>query len=341
MHAQVQASAELQLAVRVEGITQQDVRNALWRDRTLVKAWTLRGTLHLHPANELALWFAARRAVAGASPEELEEWRDPAGVLHPALGPDEMKAIRAAVWEALDRRVLLREELAAEVVRRVGPKPHRRLLSGFGFFVNELCQGPPKGNKVTFARPDQWIEGWLAVEEQEALHEVCRRYLRTYGPARPADFREWFAPQELKPAAARGLFESLGDELEEVDVEGHHAHVLAGDTGFPERQSALRLLPEYDVYVMGFREREQLVPEAVKQHVAAHGRGRYEGPAGVRFLLIDGVAQGLWERKKRSRRFDLTVASVPKLTQAQRSQLAVEAERIGAFLGLEPALTVE
>jgi len=44
IHAQVQASAELQLAARVDGITQQDVRDALWRDRTLVKAWTLRGS---------------------------------------------------------------------------------------------------------------------------------------------------------------------------------------------------------------------------------------------------------------------------------------------------------
>ena len=30
VHAQVQASAELQLAARVDGITQADVRHALW-----------------------------------------------------------------------------------------------------------------------------------------------------------------------------------------------------------------------------------------------------------------------------------------------------------------------
>src|SRR5687768_5403878 len=86
VHAQVQASAELQLAARVDGITQGDIRKALWERRLLVKAWTVRGTLHLHPADELALWYAASRAVAGASPdgsEELEAWRDPAGMLHP------------------------------------------------------------------------------------------------------------------------------------------------------------------------------------------------------------------------------------------------------------------
>ena len=64
-------SAELQLAARVEGITQADVREALWERRELVKSWTLRGTLHLHPADELRLWTAARRAVVGA-PEDYE-----------------------------------------------------------------------------------------------------------------------------------------------------------------------------------------------------------------------------------------------------------------------------
>ncbi len=79
VHAQVQASAELQLAARLEGITQQDVREALWERRELVKAWTLRGTLHLHPSVELPLWYAAGRAVSPAEAEELEAWVDPKG----------------------------------------------------------------------------------------------------------------------------------------------------------------------------------------------------------------------------------------------------------------------
>src|SRR5262245_43958515 len=188
VHAQVQASAELQLASRIDGLTQGDAQEALWERRSLVKAWTLRGTLHLHPADELALWHAARRAVVG-TPAELPAWRDPAGVLHPEVGRDEVEAIRRAVWEALDGRCLLREELADEVVRRVGGRHEQRLRSGFAFFLGELCQGPPRGAKVTFVRPDQWIDGWHEVDADRALAEVCRRYLRTYGPARPSDFR--------------------------------------------------------------------------------------------------------------------------------------------------------
>jgi hypothetical protein len=323
IHAQVQASAELQLAARVDGIAQQDVRDALWRDRTLVKAWTLRGTLHLHPADELPLWFAGR------SPrEELEDWRDPAGVLHPAVAAEEVRDLQAAVWDALDGRVLLRDELATEVIKRVGKKHEGRLRSGFAFFTSELVQGPTQGTRITLARPDQWIVGWHEVDEQVALREVVRRFLHAYGPSRPKEFREWFGvdvPFDLV-------------DVEEVEIEGHRAFVLAGDTEFPELQRGVRLLPEYDVYVMGFREREQLVPARVREQVAAHGRGRYEGPAGVRFLLVDGVTAGLWERKKSAKRIEITVTPVRRFN---RTALRREVERYAAFLGVEPVLTVE
>jgi hypothetical protein len=101
----------------------------------------------------------------------------------------------------------------------------------------------------------------------------------------------------------------------------------------------VRLLPEYDVYVLGFRERDQLIPESVRELIASHSRGRYEGPAATRIVLVDGVAAGLWERRKRGRRIELEVRLRHRLGKASRAALEREAERIGAFLGLEPMLS--
>ena len=341
VHAQVQASAELQLAARLEGAVQGDVRAALWEERTLVKAWTVRGTLHLHPAGELPLWLAFRRAVRGSADTGLPAWRDPAAVVHPALAAEDVEAVRAAVWEVLDGRCLLRDELAAEVVRRVGAAPRERLRSGFAFFLDELCQGPPRGSRITLVRPDQWIEGWQEVTNPSgALREVCRRFLHAYGPARPSDFREWCGSAAFKAADTRALFESLGDDLEEIHVAGRPCFVLAGDRSFPEPTHQLRLLPEYDPYVMGFRERDELVPNPVRDLVATHGRGRYEGPAGVRFVLVDGIAAGLWERRRRGKRLELEVRLAGRVRRSDREELQREAKRLGAFLGLEPVLSV-
>jgi hypothetical protein len=215
------------------------------------------------------------------------------------------------------------------------------LRSGFAFLIGELCQGPPQGSRITLARPDRWIEGWQDVaDEDEALREVCRRFLHTYGPARPADFREWFASAAFTVADARKLFESLGADLEEIGVDARRCFVLAGDRSFPVPSRHVRLLPEYDVYVMGFRERDHLVPDVVREQVARHGRGRYEGPAGVRFLVLDGVAAGLWERRKRGRRLELRVDPARRLARPSRRALEGEARRFGEFLGLEPELDV-
>lgn len=335
VQAQLQAAAELQLAARIDGLTRADVRAAVWEQRALVKAWTLRGTLHLHPAGELVLWHAARRAVGGSADAELPAWRDPAGALHPALAAEEVEAVRAAVWDALDGRCLSRDELAEEVVQRVGAAPRARLRSGFAFFHSDLCQGPPRGSRITLVRPDQWLEGSWDVDGREALREVCRRFLRTYGPARPADFVAWFGAGAFK---GRELFDQLGAELEEIEVEGRRSFVLAGDRSFPAPCPQVRLLPEYDVYVMGFRERDELIPQPVRELIASHPRGRYEGPAATRIVLVDGVAAGLWERHTRGRRIELDVRLTRRLGKAARAELEREAERIGAFLGLEPVL---
>ena len=79
-----------------------------------------------------------------------------------------------------------------------------RLRSGFAFFLGETCQGPPQGNKITLARPDQWLGQWHEVDETEALQEVCRRFLRAYGPSTPQAFREWFGAQDFLTTRSRG-----------------------------------------------------------------------------------------------------------------------------------------
>ena len=318
IHAQVMGSAELQLAARVDGITQQDVRDALWKRRELVKTWTLRGTLHIHPSEELGLWTAARRAVLGEADYVTED---------AAIVP----AVVAAIGEALAGKTLTREELADAVSERVGPSPRELLASGWGYYLGDaaiagvLCFGPPSGAKVTFVHPADWLGPQPEWEPREAMREVARRYAETYGPVGQRQFREWFTSKSLTADDTKRLF----DELDLPELEPP-----------PRVERSVLLLPEYDVYVMGFREREQLVPPAVREQVAAHGKGRYEGPAGTPFLLVDGVCTGIWSRKKSAKRIELTVELGRKLSRDERAGVEAEAERIGAFLALEPVLSI-
>jgi len=296
IHAQVMGSAELQLAVRVDGITQADVREALWERRTLAKTWTTRGTLHIHPADELSLWTAARRAV--------EE-------------PGRIDLVRA-IGDALAGGPLTREQLADAVVERVPSAPREELTSGWGFHVSDaatagvLCFGPPEGARVRFVRVDDWLGPQRDWKPEEALQEVTRRYATTYAPVRLRQLREWLAAK--------------------VDVDVPDVAPAPGAGG------SVRLLPEYDPYVMAFREREHLLPPEVRAQIAAHGKGRFEGAAGTPLLVLDGLATGIWRRKKTAKRIELTVEPARRLTRPERAGVEAEAERIGAFLCLEPVL---
>ena len=314
IHAQVMGSAELQLAARVEGITQADVREALWERRELVKTWTLRGTLHIHPADELRLWTAARRAVVGEAD-------------HANDGLENVDEVVAAIGEALRGRQLTREELADAVVGRVGTAPRERLASGWGYYLGDaaiaglLCFGPPQGQKVTFVHPDDWLGPQRL---RGSRRRRCARWRagtrRRTAPSPIASFGSGSVP-----ASGRSLTSTSRDPPRPP----------------PQPRQSVRLLPEYDVYVMGFRERDALVPPAVREQVKAHGKGRYEGPAGTPFLLVDGVCAGIWRRRKTAKRIELTVEPARRLTRAERAGVDAEAERIGAFLGLEPRLSVD
>ena len=334
IHAQVLSAAELALSARVRGLTQKHVSNALWEERSLVKTWTLRGTLHIHPADELGLWLAARRAVVG-------DW-----YFHHELPPKEAKRILAAIAHALDGRCLTRDELVEAVSPHVGPWAREHIGSGWGTVLGPaalngvLVNGPPQGSRVTFVRPDQWLGKQREHEPKAALAEILRRYLAAFGPATHRDFAEWVAGAQFKARDAKALLESIAGELVEVDVEGRSAWLLAGKERRPATPAGVRLIPEYDALVMGFREREQLFsPEAVAR-TKAHGKGRLEGPGALSWLLVDGVVAGTWSRKRAGKRIELRVQPFQRLPKARRGELDAEAGRVGALFGLEPKLVV-
>ncbi|HEX8227727.1 MAG TPA: winged helix DNA-binding domain-containing protein [Chloroflexia bacterium] len=335
--AQIITAAELTIGARVNGVTQQDVREEIWERRSLIKTYGPRETLHLLPAGELPLWMAAMRARQSLKETQ---WYEASG-----LEPEQAEALLTGIGEALDGRCLTREELADEVAQRAGSWAKDRLASTWGellapaAYTGRLCFGPSRGSKVTFVRADQWAGTWEDLEPDAALVEVFRRYLRAYGPAAHQDFARWFW---LKPQQARRLMDSIAGELEEVEVEGRTAYILAEDADTTPAHEAgqVRLLPQYDCYVLGGVPRDRLVPEAARKRISGHGRGRLEGAVGLPVLLVDGMVAGIWERHVRSKRVELKVETFVELTAPQRVQLEAEAARIGDFLGLEAALVL-
>jgi hypothetical protein len=312
VHAQVASSAELQLETRVAGV---DVRAELWERRSLVKSYGPRGTLHLLARDEVALWAAANEW-------GVEPWYERHGFTRRKAG-----AILASVGRALDGRALTREELAAEVGRR-DPRVRELLGSGWSHLLGPaaarglLCFGPPRGARVTFVRADEWLGGWDERDPEASMLEVVRRFVRAYGPTTHAELADWLA---RRPGQARALLGRL--ELDEVDVEGTRRWVLAGDTEPDGEDAVLRLLPQYDVYVVGSRPRERLMSPAARERVYSFRRGVYEGAVALATVLHHGRVAGLWERKAGR-------VAVEAFERLPKRALEAEAHRLGGELEL-------
>ncbi|MFI8217515.1 winged helix DNA-binding domain-containing protein [Streptomyces sp. NPDC085932] len=333
-HAQVLSAAEVSIGVRAAGgVTRTHVRAALWEERSLVKTYGPRGTVHLLPARELPLWSAALTAVpAGPSPF-------PPDV---RLTDEQAGQVVTAIGDALDGRYLTLDELTEEVVARTGPWAGDRVMPAFqdmwprwrqvmhrAGWAGTLCFGPNRGRKATYTRP-AWAgagSGAGAREAQDGLFTFVSRYLHAYGPATPAHFARWLAA----PAGwATGLFRDMAaaGAVEEVDFEGTPAWVAAGDTEFPDGPArGVRLLPYFDAYVIAGQPRERLFPgEAYRRALAGGQAGNHP------VLLVDGVVAGVWHQRRRGRRTTVTVEPLVRLTARQRRELGEQAERVGEVL---------
>jgi hypothetical protein len=283
--AQVMSAAELQIAARAE-CKVTDVRDALWKDRTLVKTWLMRGTLHLTRADDLPIFTAAmsRRWISLRA-----SWLKFMGV-----SEAELWRLVDDIGAALDGAPLTREELIAVVGRGRSEHVNTILRSGWGGMLKpaarngRLCFGPSRGQSVTFVSPRQWLHGWHDVDPEAAIVEMARRYLRVYGPSTRSDFARWWGAW---PGAGTAAWKGLEDELVTVSVEGIRLSALAAD--LPELQRAeltehVQLLPLFDPYLMGYAKRDHMLDRAHASKVS-----RTAGWISA-VLLVDGVIRGTW-----------------------------------------------
>jgi DNA glycosylase AlkZ-like len=332
LHAQVMSSAELTLHARVEGLDASTVSDALWSDRSLVKTWAMRGTLHLLPSEEYPLWQAALG--------QFEHYRRAGWLRGWGITREEMEAVIDAVAVALDGQPLTREALATEIERITGSAHIGSIVCGSwgsmlkpAAYEGKLCFGPSDGQKVTFTRPDAWLAVPATVHDpDEALREVTRRFLAANGPATREDYARWWG---VTPAKAGQRISELGDEVEEVDVEGEPRWILAGaQPAGSAPTGVVRLVPAFDQYVVGATlHAEALLPPDVPRALVYRAQG-WLSPV----LLVDGRMEGVWRFARKGRRIAISIEPFRPQGADVREAAEAEAERVATFLGGEMRL---
>jgi hypothetical protein len=176
----------LAVRARTTGTTAADVDRALTVDRSLVVSWLHRGTLHLVRAEDHP-WLHALMA------SRMRTGNDRRLVMEgvPLDAADQaVKVIERAVTNdgPLTRAALAERIEATGIVVAGQGLVHvllRATLDGL------IVRGPVVGNEQAFVLTRDWLGPAPHVDVEQAVIELCRRYLAGHAPADERDLATW------------------------------------------------------------------------------------------------------------------------------------------------------
>ncbi len=299
LNAQTARGPYLSLWNRVASFEKEELSGALYRDRTLIKSWLMRGTVHIVATRDFSVY---QRAVGGRLAGRWRQQMEKAGF---SLSKGGRRRLQREILDALDERALTKKELLPRIKKSLGGLAEKEQKTRLGYALRELsylglvCHGEPTGPWYHF-KENRYatVEGWIGdvsapeVDEGEARKMLLRKYLQGYGPASVHDFAYWagFSVQE-----SRTVFEALREELTVVIVRGsaHPTWMMKDDLdslnlGDSDGRVPIRLLPEFDPLIMGHRDKSRIIDEEDRTKV-------FLPLADVApTVLIDGRVSGVW-----------------------------------------------
>ena len=335
---------------RVEGVTLHQLEQALYGEKTLLQAWSIRGVPLIFPTVDAGVFLAPLCAQPGEEP-----WiytRGITGALD-ALGldfDDLLPLVETACAclegetvlskEALDRRLagVIEPMLPPEVrpawnAPSMYGQPDRQTVGGAAVsfllrpcsFRGKVVFGAREGIYPTFTSPARWL-GRSLLNHPDGVRELVRRFLRCYGPTQVSDFQSWLG---CSPRQAKRLWSGIAEELEPVELDGKRRWVLAEDLDLlsqGEEGNRLLLLGSHDPY-LDLRDRETVLPDKQLQRAVWKTVGN---PGAV---LLGGRVIGFWSTRTKGDKLDISVTLFEALTPAQRTRLEELAQGYGVFRG--------
>jgi Winged helix DNA-binding domain len=317
IQAQNLRAGRLAVRARSTGLTAAGVNAELERCDVVI-SWLCRGTLHL-VCREDYPWLLGLAAptLRTGNLRRLEQC---------GYSPDRARRAAAAIVRMLeDEGPMPRAEIgrrleAAGYVLADQALVHLLFLPSLD---GRVIRGPFRGAEQAFVLTRDWLGEepvpLAAGERPGALAELARRYLAGHGPATAADLALW-AGLPLRDAVA-GL-EGASTRL--VDAGG--GLVDLKPVRRAPRTLPPRLLPAFDAYLLGWKDRTYAVPP---EHVAEIRMGGMINPVAV----VDGVAVGRWTSRRSGRRIDVDIACWGDVGEPADAALAAEAADVVRFEG--------
>ncbi len=239
-----------------------EVATRLFDDRTLIRLWGQRHTLHLYARAD---WPTVNAAFAGR-----RTWWERQAESDPEIDlATYREGVARVVMLLRERGTLSRKELRASGI----PLPEPLLSPWGGVFaelvrLGEACHARWDGGEARYAHRNHWLPyfAWSPPTGDEANLSLARRFFRCYGPASVNDYVYWRGAQAGKSREWLGM---LMSELQEVSVgtPAGERRLLACQIDLPELFDAppdreawpVRMLGRFDPILLAHKNKDWIV----------------------------------------------------------------------------------
>ena len=336
---------------RLSGCTLPLLQQALYQEKELLQAWSIRGVPLIFPTADSDVFLSALIAQEGEEP-----WIYTKGIGlaldHLGMSFAELLPLVESAAEYLEDHTIKSKEELDRVLAQLAAEqlpaqkqslwnapsmygaPDRQTVGGAAVsFLLRPCSF--KGLVVfreresispTFTSPLRWL-GHRLVPSAQGEAELARRFLHAYGPATPRAFADWLGST---PAQAKRLWQQIEEELEPVTAAGKKAFILQSDRESFRRadtEESLLLLGPHDPY-LDIRDRAILLEDTAAQRQV----WRTVGNPGV--ILKGGKIIGIWKTRTQREKLSVSTTLWEPLSAPEQRELERQMEGYASFRGL-------
>jgi hypothetical protein len=188
-----------------------------------------------------------------------------------------------------------------------------------------ICCGPRKGKQPTFVLLDDWLPSVKEIKKEEALANLTLRYFTSHGPATIQDFMWWSG---LTASEAKTGLEMVKSKLTQSTVQSQVYWFVPSDITTKTISKNTFLLPNYDEYVVGYKDRSHLQAESFNDEFSRNNM------VFSNTIVSNGQLAGQWKRtlKKEAVLLDYKLF-IPKI-KISTASLAKAGKNYSQFLQL-------
>jgi len=227
-----------------------------------------------------------------------------------------------------DGKQLLRSELAA--ILEKAKIPTNELRMNFLLIKAEIdmiiCNGGKRDKQITYAHFEERIAPASPITRDEALATLAVRYFQSHGPATLKDFVGWSG---LAITAARQGIALAKDKLFSTTVGTFTYWHTAGTSSTTDNNNEVALVPNYDEYLVAYKDRELLYDGKNDDQLSREGNPLFNN-----IILINGKIAGTWKRTFKKKDVQIDLYPFKPFSKSHQTKLNKAVEKYRQFIEL-------